>query len=345
MLKLPVIIFGTLILSLHPEIVMLLDDVPMKDATIIFGNKTLTNATGHFYIPIEEQTCVEVVIEGQHFDIPISNEYDFHLYRFYHCYLNILDSSYNKLADFEVYLNGRDLGSRSQIVAPSGGSLLKIKTPHMEYSMSINVSAPTRLSITLPVSDLNVVLTNRYGKPVQNQSFILRDMNSIEYQLTTDDRGFARLSSLPHGVYTMSIGNEERFFVHNSSAKQRFALDLIRDLSVEVENPYLLFPTRVAVNLLSPEGFPLINSYVTLRYDGSQLGGFTDGSGSVYFYISPSISMCSEISVTASGLTKYIKVCKDPAPLIALLLLVGSLIVYISKTMKIQLSGKHQKPR
>lgn len=302
-----------------------LDDVPVK-ATVLLGDKNFTTGNGHLYIPMVNQSWMEVLIEDQSFNVSIPFGSDFCLYLFYRCDLFVFDSSGNRLSDFKVSINGKDLGYRSYIIAPWGGSVLKITTPYTEYCVDINVSAPTRISITLPVSDFNMLLTSSYGSPLKNQPLTLSGNNSINLILTTDGYGHAKLPSLPHGIYTMYVSGEQRTFLHNSSIKQKFTVDPVKDISVEIENSYLLFPTRVSVKLITLEDLPLPNCYVELEYDHSRLGGFTDHTGHIFFYIPPCISMYSDIQVNTSGINRTIRIYRNPAPLLLPFIFVGIMI-------------------
>ncbi|MGQ9759211.1 MAG: MSCRAMM family protein [Candidatus Methanomethylicaceae archaeon] len=327
MIKILLLLFCILPLSSNLGFVIFLDDAPLKDATVILGNQKFTIENGYLDLAAVNQSWIEVLIEGQDFNLSLPTGSEFCLSRFYHCDLLIFDSSGNLLQDFGVSINGSDLGRRSRIIVPSGRSILKITTQYMEYCLGIDISAPTRLSITLPVSDLNILLTSHYGNPLKNQSLTLMDNNSIECALMTDSRGFVKLASLPHGIYTLSISGEEITFLHNSSIKQRFTIDPVKYLSVEVENSYLLFPTRVLVKLITSEDLPLPNFYVELEYDGTKLWGFTDQSGAISFYIPPSISTSSDIQVSTSGISKSIRIYRNPAPLILSFVFMGAILV------------------
>lgn len=316
-----------------------MDDIPVDYATIKFGNDFVPIHGGHFNIS-EMKESLEVIIEGQCFNISLSKNSEFCLWRFYHCDLIVLDSDGNRLENFTVYLNDMKLGPVSRIVVPLGTSMLRISTQHAIYSLSINVSAPIRMSITLPLSDLNIVLMSKEGFPLKNQESVLRSDNSEEYILSTDEFGFARLSSFPHGIYKISLLGQEKTLIHNSSIKQRLTIDVIGDLSVEVGNSYLLFPTRISVKLTSINGQPSRNSTVILKCDGSEYRSFTDSSGTVVFYIPPSISACSNVSASACGITKSLTIYRNPAPMMILTLFLIIVIFLVSKRMRDRWSAR-----
>ena len=136
----------------------------------------------------------------------------------------------------------------------------------------------------------------------------------------------------PHGLYILQAFGQEIRFIHNYSIRQKFTLEIIENISVSVENAYLLFPTRVSVKLFTIDNRPSINSLVTTEYDGMEYSGFTDNTGKVSFYLPRSLSMCSNVTVSTSGITNETKICRDPAPIAILALMMSNISFYISKS-------------
>ncbi|MCX8181773.1 MAG: hypothetical protein N3D12_01515 [Candidatus Methanomethyliaceae archaeon] len=327
------ILYLTALSPYQPEALILLDEKPVNNAIVEIGNYNFTVNGGHFYISgTNMYSWFRVTIEGQTFNLSIPEGDPFYLWRFYHCDLIVFDSEGNRIGNFMLYLNGMSMGQSSRVIVPYGESLLKIATRNAEYSLKINISAPSRVSITLPVSDLEILLTSKDGFPIKNQTLKLKFEDSSECLLTTDDRGFARLNSAPHGAYTIGVLGQEMSFIHNSSIKKRFTIDVVEKVSILVENAYLLFPTRVSVKLFSFNGRPSINSLVTLECEGMEYRGFTDSNGEVAFYLPPSLFMCSNLTVSTCGLMNYTKIYRNPAPIVLFGLMMGALAFYVSKS-------------
>ncbi|MBC7113907.1 MAG: hypothetical protein H5T34_07855 [Candidatus Methanomethyliales bacterium] len=312
------------------EALIFLDDAPVNNATVMFGDQVFTVNGGHFNIP-GAYDWLKVTIEGQCFNLSIPKERPINLWHFYHCDIVVLDSGGKYVNNFTLYLNDISLGQISRVIVPSGESLLKIVTRNSEYSFRINVSSSSRISITLPASDLEILLTSKDGFPVKNQTLLIKFENSSEYLMKTDDNGFVRLDSAPHGLYTISVLRQERTFIHNSSVRHRFTIDLIENVSVVVERAYLLFPTKVLVKFSSTNGRPSINSPVTLEYEGTEYIGLTDSDGQVSFYIPPSLSTYGNISVMTGGVRYNAEIHRSPLPLMLVILMMSALIFSVSK--------------
>ncbi|MEM4234972.1 MAG: hypothetical protein QXU75_07470 [Candidatus Methanomethylicaceae archaeon] len=332
-------LYLTAISSYQPEALIFLDDAPVNNAVVNFGNHTFSVDGGHFYIP-ELKDSFQVTIDGQSFNLSLQEGCPIYLWRFYHCDLMVLDSEGNRLGNFTVYLNDSNLGQISKVVLPYGESVLKISTRYAEYSLRVNVSSPSRIRVTLPVSDLDIFLMSKDGFPLKNRALTLKFENSSEFVLTTDDRGYAKAYAVPHGLYTINVLGQERRFIHNLSIRQRFTIDVVENISVAVENAYILFPTRISVKLFSLDDRPSINSLVTLKYEGIEYRDFTDSLGEASFYLPPSLSICSDVVVSASGITKDTKICRSPAPIILVGFLIGILSFYISKRIKLKIGNK-----
>ncbi|MEM2880525.1 MAG: hypothetical protein QXP73_01280 [Candidatus Methanomethylicaceae archaeon] len=332
-------LYLTAISSYQPEALIFLDDAPVNNAVVNFGNHTFSVDGGHFYIS-ELKDSFQVTIDGQSFNLSLQEGCPIYLWRFYHCDLMVLDSEGNRLGNFTVYLNDSNLGQISKVVLPYGESVLKISTRYAEYSLRVNVSSPSRIRVTLPVSDLDIFLMSKDGFPLKNRALTLKFENSSEFVLTTDDRGYAKVYAVPHGLYTINVLGQERRFIHNSSIRQRFTIDVVENISVAVENAYILFPTRISVKLFSLDDRPSINSLVTLKYEGIEYRDFTDSLGEASFYLPPSLSICSDVVVSASGITKDTKICRSPAPIILVGFLIGILSFYISKRIKLKIGNK-----
>jgi hypothetical protein len=328
------LLFYLIAISLsQSEALIFLDDAPVNNATVLFGDQTFTVNGGYFNIP---GACdwLKVTIEGQCFNLSIPEGSPVNLWHFYHCDLVVLDSGGKYVDNFTLYLSNISLGQISRFIVPSGEALLKIVTRGSEYSFSINISSPSRISITLPASDLDILLTSKDGAPVKNQTLLIKFENSTEYLLRTDDNGFVRLDSAPHGLYTISVLGQERTFIHNSSVRHKFTIDLIGNVSVVIERAYILFPTKVLVKVSCTNGRPSINSPVMLEYEGTVYRGFTDSDGQVSFYIPPSLSTFSNISVMTGGATYNAEIHRSALPLMLVGLMMGALIFSASKRMK-----------
>ncbi|MEM3365027.1 MAG: hypothetical protein QXM93_01260, partial [Candidatus Methanomethyliaceae archaeon] len=142
-------LYLTAISSYQPEALIFLDDAPVNNAVVNFGNHTFSVDGGHFYIP-EPKDSFQVTIDGQSFNLSLQEGCPIYLWRFYHCDLMVLDSEGNRLGNFTVYLNDSSLGQISKVILPYGESVLKISTRYAEYSLRVNVSSPSRISVTLP---------------------------------------------------------------------------------------------------------------------------------------------------------------------------------------------------
>ena len=305
----------------------MLDDSPAVNATVIAGGSIIGAGEGHAILSSGGNLSLQVILEGNTLNATICPLDGFAVLRFYHVHLKLLDASGNRLDNLEVYINGSRVEDPRRPIAPYGESTLVILLQRAEpYTTGINVTSSTAITVTLPVSDLNLLLTSRMGTPLANQSAVLTGNSSgRDYPFVTDRNGRVRVEEIPHGVYSVSCHGVSQLILHNSSATHTLRFDPACNLTVDIKNPYILFPTEVSVKVVDNNGRPLSKTEVVMDFGRERHVKVTDGTGSASFYLPPSISLTDEFDLTAPSISKHVTINRDPLPI----LLVPAVLVFL----------------
>ncbi|MBM5804923.1 MAG: hypothetical protein FJZ49_02490 [Candidatus Verstraetearchaeota archaeon] len=300
------------------DLLILLDDAPAVNATAIAGGDIIGAREGHAILPSGGILSLQVILEGNTLNATIRPLDGFAVLRFYHVNLRLLDASGNRLDNLEVCINGSKTADQRRPIAPYGKSTLVILLHGGEsYTTEINVTSSTAITVTLPVSDLNLLLTSRMGTSLANQSAVLTGNSSGRgYPFVTDRNGRVRIEEIPHGVYSVSCCGMDQLILHNSSATHTLRFDPACNLTVDIKNPYILFPTEVSVKVFDNNGRPLSRTEVVMDFGGERHVKVTDGTGSTSFYLPPSISLTDEVDLTALSISKHVTVNRDPLPIL-----------------------------
>jgi hypothetical protein len=300
------------------DLLILLDDTPAVNATVIADGGIIWAREGHAILPSGGNLSLRVILEGNTLNATIRPLDGFAALSFYHVSLKLLDASGNRLQNLEVYVNGSKAEDPRRPIAPYGESTLVILLQGAEpYTTEINVTSSTAITVTLPVSDLNLLLTSRMGTPLANQSAVLTGNSSgRDYPFVTDRNGRVRVEEIPHGVYSVSCCGVSQLILHNSSATHTLRFDSACNLTVDIKNPYILFPTEVSVKVFDNNGRPLSKTEVVMDFGRERHVKVTDGTGSASFYLPPSISLTDEFDLTAPSISKHVTVNRDPLPIL-----------------------------
>jgi hypothetical protein len=318
---------GPIIPQNTTDLLILLDDAPAVNATVIAGGNIIGAREGHAILPSGGNLSLQVILEGNTLNAAIRPLDGFAALRFYHVILKLLDASGNRLDNLEVYVNGSRAEDPRRLIAPYGESTLVILLQGAEpYTTEINVTSSTAITVTLPVSDLNLLLTSQMGTPLANQSAALTSNSSGgDYPFMTDRNGRVRVEEIPHGVYLVSCHGVSQLILHNSSATHTLRFDPACNLTVDIKNPYILFPTEVSVKVVDNNGRPLSKTEVVMDFGRERHVKVTDGTGSASFYLPPSISLTDEFDLTAPSISKHVTINRDPLPI----LLVPAVLVFL----------------
>jgi len=309
---------GPLIPQNTTDLLILLDDAPAVNATVIADGGIIGAREGHAILPSGEKLSLQVILEGNTLNATIHPLNGFAALRFYHVNLKLLDASGNRLDNLEVYVNGSRTEDPHRPIVPYGKSSLMILLQGAKpYTSEINVTSSIAITVTLPVSDLNLLLTSRMGIPLANQSAILMgNFSGGDYPFVTDRNGRVRIEEIPHGVYSVSCCGVSQLILHNSSATHTLRFDPACNLTVDIKNPYILFPTEVSVKVFDNNGRPLSKTEVVMDFGREKHVKVTDGAGSASFYLPPSISLTDEFDLTAPSISRHVTVNRDPLPIL-----------------------------
>ena len=295
-----------------------MDDAPAVNATVIADGGIIGAREGHAILPLGGNLSLRVILEGNTLNATIRPLDGFAALRFYHVNLKLLDASGNRLDNLEVYVNGSKTEDPRRPIVPYGKSSLVILLQGAEpYTSEINVTSSIAITVTLPVSDLNLLLTSRMGIPLANQSAILMGNSSgMDYPFVTDRNGRVRVEEIPHGVYSVSCCGVSQLILHNSSATHTLRFDPACNLTIDIKNPYILFPTEVSVKVFDNNGRPLSKTEVVMDFGREKHVKVTDGAGSASFYLPPSLSLTDEFDLMALSISRHVTVNRDPLPIL-----------------------------